>query len=153
MDKTCSLQSLVSQTNMTTITPFTIDLYDDVLALWQACEGVGLSSADERDNIQFYLERNPGMSFVAWDGEQVIGAVLCGHDGRRGYLHHMAVHPAYRRQKIGGQLVDRCLEALQAIGLQKCHLFIFTENEPGVAFWQAIGWEYRTDVAIMSKLV
>jgi len=138
---------------MITITPFTLNDYDAVIALWQICEGVGLSEADERDSIQFYLERNPGMSFVAWDGDRMVGAVLCGHDGRRGYIHHMAVHPDYRRQKIGRQLVDRCLDGLYTIGLQKCHLFIFTENEPGIAFWQAIGWQYRTDVAIMSKKV
>ncbi len=138
---------------MITITPITLNDYDAVIALWQICAGVGLSDADERDSIQYYLERNPGMSFAAWDGDRVVGAVLCGHDGRRGYIHHMAVHPGYRRQKIGGQLVGCCLDALHAIGLQKCHLFIFTENEPGIAFWQAEGWQYRTDIAVMSKKV
>ena len=138
---------------MITITPFTPNDYAAVIALWQICAGVGLSDADEQDSIQFYLERNPGMSFAAWDGDRVVGAVLCGHDGRRGYIHHMAVHPGYRRQKIGGHMVDCCLDALHAIGLQKCHLFIFTENEPGIAFWQAEGWQYRTDIAVMSKKV
>ena len=138
---------------MITITPITLNDYDAVIALWQIGAGVGLSDADERDSIQYYLERNPGMSFAAWDGDRVVGAVLCGHDSRRVYIHHMAVHPGYPRQKIGGHTVDCCLDALHAIGLQKCHLFIFTENEPGIAFWQAEGWQYRTDIAVMSKKV
>ncbi len=127
--------------------------YAAVLALWRQCEGVGLSSADEPARIEAYLARNPGMSFVAWVDEQLVGAVLCGHDGRRGYIHHMAVHPGYRRQGIGQQLVDRCLAALLAEGIDKCHLFIFTGNQTGIAFWQNGGWQYRTDIAVMSKMV
>jgi len=133
------------------ITPFTMNDYAAVLALWGQCEGVGLSSADEPERIEVYLARNLGMSFIARDGEKVIGAVLCGHDGRRGYIHHMAVHPDHRRQGIGQQLVDLCLAALLAEGIDKCHLFIFTSNEPGIAFWQNDGWQYRTDIAVMSK--
>ena len=135
------------------ITSFTMNDYAAVLALWGQCEGVGLSSADEPERIEVYLARNLGMSFIARDGEKVIGAVLCGHDGRRGYIHHMAVHPDHRRQGIGQQLVDRCLAALLAEGIDKCHLFIFTSNEPGIAFWQNGGWQYRTDIAVMSRMV
>ena len=75
--------------------------YTPVIALWELSDGVGLSSADSPEAIQFYLERNPGMSFVAKQDGMVVGAVLSGHDGRRGYIHHLAVHPDYRRQGIG----------------------------------------------------
>ena len=92
-------------------------------------------------------------SFVAKDGSTVIGAVLSGHDGRRGYIHHLAVHPDYRRQGIGQQLIDHCFAALLAIGIQKCHLFIFKENQSGIAFWEGTGWSYREDIAVMSKMI
>ena len=133
------------------IEPFNIDRYDDVHALWHRCPGVGLSSADARDNIDSYLERNPGMSFIAIAGTDVIGTILGGHDGRRGYIHHLAVDNAYRRQGIGKQLVKRCLAALEEAGIQKCHLFIFHENEGGIAFWLMNGWELRQDIMVMSK--
>ena len=136
---------------MMKIHPFTIEKYDAVIALWQQNEGVGLSSADKRENIQFYLERNPNMSYVVQDGDSVVGAILCGHDGRRGFIHHLAVHPDYRRQWIGSQLVNRCLDELETVGIQKCHLLIFHKNESGIAFWQNEDWELRQDVYIMSK--
>ena len=78
------------------IREMTIDDYDEVFALWQVSEGVGLSTADERDEIAIYLHRNPGTSFVALDGGQLVAAVLCGHDGRRGYIHHLAVKKSHR---------------------------------------------------------
>jgi N-acetylglutamate synthase len=136
-----------------TITPFTMSDYDPVIALWQMSDGVGLSDADSPEKIQFYLERNPGMSFIARQEGVIVGAVLSGHDGRRGYIHHLAVHPDYRRQGIGQQLIDHCLAALHAIGIQKCHLFIFTDNRSGIAFWQSTGWSYRQDIAVMSKMI
>jgi putative acetyltransferase len=95
------------------IRPFTMVAYDRVLALWQQCEGVGLSEADSRESIQAYLSRNPGMSFIATGDGAVVGAVLCGHDGRRGYIHHLAVHPQSRRRSVGRRLVEQCLRALQ----------------------------------------
>ncbi|MBN2004426.1 MAG: GNAT family N-acetyltransferase, partial [Anaerolineae bacterium] len=87
----------------------TLSDYNAVLALWQSSEGVGLSDADSREAIGRYLARNPGLSFTAWDGDELTGAVLCGHDGRRGYVHHLAVKPAHRRQGLGKALAARCL--------------------------------------------
>jgi ribosomal protein S18 acetylase RimI-like enzyme len=136
-----------------TISPFTIDAYDQVIDLWRQAEGVGLSSADSRESIQAYLERNPGMSFIAEQNGTLVGAVLCGHDGRRGYIHHLAVHPDYRWQGIGRQLVDRCLAALQEVGIQKCHLFIFNQNLSGIRFWESVGWTKRSDIGVISKTI
>ena len=133
------------------IQPFTINVYDRVFALWQQCEGIGLSEADSPASIQAYLNRNPGMSFIATAGGTVIGAVLCGHDGRRGYLHHLAVHPQARRRSVGRQLVDRCLGALQRAGIQKCHIFVFNQNQGGMAFWKSVGWTPRSDISLASK--
>ena len=129
------------------------DDYDEVLALWEKSEGVGLSGADSRESIARYLERNPGLSFVARDDGEIVGAVLCGHDGRRGYLHHLAVAPSHRRQGIGEALTERCLDGLRAIGIGKCHLFIFEENGAGQAFWRSVGWEDRGDIEVVSRTI
>lgn len=132
---------------------FKITDYQNVMSLWKICKGIGFSNADSKDSVQAYLRRNPGMSFVAKYQNEIIGAVLCGHDGRRGYLHHLAVHPAYRNQGIGRSLVDRCVSALQQIGIQKCHLFIFNSNIEGIQFWEKIGWLHRNDIGIVSKAI
>ena len=130
---------------------FRLNDFQDVIALWKSCEGIGLSSADSKDNLTTYLKRNPGMSFVARSKNAVIAAVLCGHDGRRGYLHHLAVHPDFRNQGIGRALVKKCISALQSIGIQKCHLFIFNSNRDAIRFWEKIGWSYRKDIGVVSK--
>lgn len=135
------------------ILPFVIEDYDEVFALWQKCEGVGLSSADSRQNITAYLDRNAGMSFAARDGETIVGAILCGHDGRRGYIHHLAVQENYRRHGIGRHLVKHSLAALKEESIQKCHLLIFHENEYGIAFWQSVGWTFRQDIRVMSIVI
>lgn len=133
-----------------TIRPFAIEAYDEVYALWRATPGVGLSTADGRAEIGRYLERNAGLSFVAEHDGRLVGAVLCGHDGRRGFIHHLAVRPAARRRGIGTLLVRSCLAGLQAAGIQKCHLFVFGANEEAIAFWQATGWVRRDELALMS---
>ena len=135
------------------IIELTMNHYEDAITLWRETPEVGVSSADEPEAIRFYLERNPGMSFVALAEGRLVGTILCGHDGRRGYIHHVAVHPEYRRQGIASQLVDRGLAALKEIGISKCHLFIFPQNQSGIAFWETMGWDFREDVRIMSKFM
>lgn len=136
-----------------TVAEFTMDAYEPVYRLWERCEGIGLSSADSRPSIQIYLERNPGLSLIAYDGQTVVGTILCGHDGRRGYIHHLAVLSAYRRRGIGRLLVDKSLAALQSCDIQKCHLFIFHDNTDGIDFWKSIGWTYRQDIGVVSKII
>ncbi len=135
------------------ITQFDISNYDEVFALWKQCEGVGLSSADSRESIEKYLERNPGMSFVASSSGKIVGVILAGHDGRRGYIHHLAVHPDYRRRGLARCLVDRSIEVLREYGIQKCHLFIFKDNHSGLAFWENIGWKCRFELSVVSKQI
>lgn len=132
------------------IRPMDVTDYAAVRNLWESCEGVGLNDADQPEALKAYLERNPGMSCVALAGGRVVGAALCGHDGRRGYLNHLAVSPAHRQQGIARRLVAHCLAALQTAGIAKCHLFIFTTNTAGRHFWQHIGWELRNDLAVAS---
>jgi len=124
--------------------------YDAAIDLWKRCPGVGLSSADEREAIAAFLEKNPGLSFASWEGEVLAGTSLCGSDGRRGYLYHVAVDPAYRRRGIGSSLAKASLAALSATGIRKCHLFVLADNESGAAFWSAAGWASRGDIAVFS---
>ena len=135
------------------IQSMTVDDYDEVTSLWRASEGIGLSSADSREGIARFLERNPGLAFVARCGPDLAGAVMVGDDGRRGYLYHLAVAPAYRRQGIGQGLVERCLEGLRRSGIEKCHIFVYGANQAGKAFWQQAGFQERTDLVIMSHSI
>lgn len=130
---------------------FRIEDYDAAIELWRNTEGVGLSSADSRERIAIYLQRNPGSSFIARSGDEVIGAVLCGHDGRRGYLHHLAVSAAWRGRGVGRALTAACLAGLQAVGIDKCHLFVFADNQTGRDFWTHEGWKERLDLMLVSK--
>ena len=132
------------------IRPFEISDHAAAVQLWQITEGIGLSESDSPENMAAYLKRNPGMSFAAVSGEALIGAVLSGTDGRRGYLHHLAVDPAWRGLGIGRQLVAHCLQALRRAGLPKCHLFLFRANRSGRQFWEHIGWSLRSDLDVVS---
>ena len=124
--------------------------YEAMYALWLGCEGIGLSASDSQEQIGLYLARNPGMSFVAEVNGRLAGTILGGHDGRRGFIHHTAVHPDFRHQGIGQQLVATCLAALQAAGVLKCHIFVHRTNEAAQAFWRAVGWDDRGDLHLMS---
>jgi ribosomal protein S18 acetylase RimI-like enzyme len=133
--------------------PFTMEDYDGAIALWKAAEGIGLSEADSRENIAHFLSHNPGMSHVAEEDGNIVGAVLCGTDGRRGFLHHLAVSRSHRRSGVGRALVDRCLASLKAAGMRKCHIFVMADNGEGLRFWTGIGWEERTTLKVMSHNV
>jgi N-acetylglutamate synthase len=119
--------------------------YEQVYALWGSDPGISLNECDSRPNIANYLNRNPGMSFVALEGRELVGAVLCGHDGRRGYLHHLVVAPAHRRRGIGGALFKRCLARLAELGIAKCNLFTMTDNAAARSFWRAAGCAEHPD--------
>ncbi|MDD3243512.1 MAG: GNAT family N-acetyltransferase [Eubacteriales bacterium] len=125
----------------------TMNDYDGVYALWQGTAGMGLRGADDsREGIARYLLRNPGTSFVAVEQERIVGAILCGHDGRRGMIYHTAVAGDWRGCGIGGALVDAALAALRAQGIRKVALVAFAHNEAGNAFWQARGFRLRKDL-------
>ena len=136
-----------------TIHEMDITDYDQIYQLWESSENIGLSKADSRYGITRFLERNPGMSYVAWKEDVLVGTVLCGHDGRRGYIHHLMVHPDHRRQGIGQSLASRCMFALTRIGIQKCHLFVFEDNIGGIKFWENLGWTKRVELTMMSHVI
>ncbi len=126
------------------------DDYDQCHALWEAAPGVRLVKADSREAITAFLLRNPGMSFLCTEGDAFVGTAMCGHDGRRGYIYHVAVRPEYRGRHIGTALVERCLSALRAEGIDKCHVFVVADNALGNSFWRSF-WTKREDIALYSK--
>ncbi len=131
---------------MITIRSMTLDDYDTVIELMRSTPGISLRDADSREATARYLERNPGMSFVAEAGGALCGCVMCGHDGRRGYLQHLIVLPEYRQRGIAHELVERCLECLDALGIYKCHLDVMKSNETAGRYWHRQGWTLREDI-------
>ena len=125
--------------------------YEAVEALWKASPGVGLSPTDTREGVVRFLERNRGSSFVAFREGALVGAVLCGHDGRRGFISHLAVESSSRRLGLGRALVERCIGALRESSIDKAHIFVFAENEKAVAFWKKIGWGERSELVMLSR--
>lgn len=121
--------------------------YEKVHALWMSIQGFAIRSIDDsREGVARFLNRNPGISVVAVEDGQVVGAILCGHDGRRGCLYHVCVAKGYRRRGIGKAMVVHCMEALQREKISKVSLIAFTENDIGNAFWKEIGWCERLDL-------
>ena len=129
-----------------------LDDYDNVYALWLGCSGMGLNNLDDsREGIAKYLARNPDTCFVAVEQGNIIGAILTGHDGRRGYISHTAVSPAHQRQGIGKQMVETALNALKAQGINKVSLVVFAYNDKGNTFWEKMGFIQRSDLIYRNR--
>ena len=121
--------------------------YDAVRSLWMTIKGFAIRSMDDsREGVDKFIERNPGFSTVAIEDGQIVGAILCGHDGRRATLYHVCVAESYRKRGIGKAMVVRCMEELQKDGINKVALIAFTHNDVGNAFWKEIGWTEREDL-------
>ena len=124
-----------------------IEDYDNVFALWKTIKGFGIRSMDDsKEGIERFLKWNPGLSVVAEEEGKIVGAILCGSDGRRGCLYHVCVHKDYRRQGIGKTMVIWCMEKLKELQINKVSLIAFTQNDIGNAFWKEIGWTKREDL-------
>jgi N-acetylglutamate synthase len=119
------------------------------LELWRTCEGVGLGEGDSSAELSTFLERNPNSSWVATLAEgDLIGAVLAGHDGRRGFLYHLAVLADYRRQGVASALVEHALSSLRGLGICKYHVMVFRNNQAAQVFWDRMGWRLREDIDV-----
>lgn len=115
--------------------------YAAVVALWEISEGVEVAEGDDRETIVAYLGRNPGLSRVALSEGAIVGAVLCGHDGRRGLIYHLAIAAAHRGRGIGRTLVDECLAGLRGVGIKRALILVADGNQRGREFWRACGFE------------
>lgn len=131
-----------------------IDDYDEIYSVWTACSGMGLNSVDDtKEGIAKLLERNPETCFVAKENNKVIGAIMVGNDGRRGYIYHTAVHPRYQKQGVGTALVETAVESLKSLGITKVNLVVFARNKSGNAFWEKIGFTTREDLVYRNKTI
>jgi ribosomal protein S18 acetylase RimI-like enzyme len=120
---------------------FSISDYDAALELWERVEGLEIAEGDDRESVTQFLARNPGLSKVATDGAAIIGVALCGHDGRRGYIYHLAVDPIYQGAGLGKRLMDECLDGLRRAGLKRALILVANDNPRGRKFWRRCGWE------------
>jgi N-acetylglutamate synthase len=130
-------------TSVFDLRPMTVADIPDALALWDGMPGLSLFPSDSVEGITGYLDRNPGLSVVLRVGGRLVGAALAGHDGRRGFLHHVAVAPDYRRRGLGRAMVEWCLGRLVAAGIGRCLIFVNAGNEDAKAFWRRVGWDDR----------
>ena len=125
----------------------TIEDYEGVYALWKKIKGFGIRSIDDsKEGVARFLKRNPTTSVVAEKDGRIVGSILCGHDGRRGWLYHVCVDEDYRRHGIGKRMVVFAMKALKEEKINKVSLIAFTENDIGNAFWNTIGWTERLDL-------
>ena len=129
------------------IRSMTISDYEQVYDLWKTIKGFAMRSVDDsKEGVSSFLNRNPKTSVVAVEDDKVVGAILCGHDGRRGCMYHVCVHPKYRRKGIGKEMVVYAMKRLQEEGINKVALIAFTSNDIGNTFWKQIGWTKREDL-------
>lgn len=128
--------------------------YDEIYALWMSCVGMGLNSLDDsKDGIAKFLERNPETCFVATIDEKIVGVIMVGTDGRRGYIYHTAVHPDFRKQGIAKALVNTALSAVERLGIGKVALIVFGRNQVGNEFWESMGFTARQDIVYRNKSI
>jgi len=123
------------------IREFSINDYDAAIELWQRVEGLEIAEGDDREGVAQFLARNPGLSRVATDGSGIVGVALCGHDGRRGHVYHLAVDPAYQGRGLGKRLLDESLAALRRTGVKRVIIMVADDNLSGRQFWKGSGYE------------
>ena len=129
------------------IRPMTIEDYPEVYKLWMRIGGFGIRSIDDsREGVERFLNRNPGISVVAEADGKLVGAILCGHDGRLGCMYHVCVRRSYRKRGIGKNMATACMRALQAEKISKVHIIAYKTNEVGNAFWKGESWTYREEL-------
>jgi N-acetylglutamate synthase len=130
---------------------FLIDDYAAALELWKRVDGLEIAEGDDETSVGQFLARNSGLSRVAVDGSRIVGVALCGHDGRRGHIYHLAVDPNYQGLGLGKRLVDECLDGLRRTGVQRAIILVAHDNQPGREFWKRCGWEEIPGAMAMGK--
>jgi ribosomal protein S18 acetylase RimI-like enzyme len=128
-----------------TIRQMTLPDYEDAYSLWSKTEGIDLDEEDDYEAIEIYLNRNHGLCFVATINENLIGTLLCGHEGRRGLMRHLCVATEFRNKGIAKALISKCLKALAGAGIRKGNTFVLKSNIQGRHFWEHMGFHYHED--------
>lgn len=128
-----------------------ISHYKNLIMFWKQCKEIELTIGDSKDSLKNYLKRNPGMSYVCIDKNgKIIGTILCGHDGRRGFIYHLAVSKKYRNKSIGKTLTDLSLTKLKSAGIKRCMIMVIDENKSGKDYWEKTGWKKRNELILYS---
>lgn len=131
---------------MTEIREMNLADYESVIALMKKTPGICVRNADSYEATARYLARNPGLSFVAEETGTIVGCLMCGHDGRRGYLQHLIVAPEYREKGIARKMISLCIERLESLGIVKSHIDVLVTNRSAIEYWQKLGWKKRDDI-------
>ena len=129
---------------------FSINYYNQALELWKKSEGIGLSSSDDIDDLEIYIQHNQDYSFLALLDGEVIGTILAGHDYRRAYIYHFVVDENYRKRGIGKLLLEKSLSKLKNMGIVKCHIAVYKDNMGAKSIWEKVGFKLRYDLDMMS---
>jgi N-acetylglutamate synthase len=130
---------------------FLIGDYEAAVELWKRAEGIEIAEGDDKGSVVQFLKRNPGLSRTAIDGSTVVGVSLCGHDGRRGHIYHLAIEPKYQGQGLGKRLVEECFDRLRDVGIQRAIILVANDNPRGRDFWLRCGWEELPGAMAMGK--
>ena len=120
---------------------FCVDDYDPALELWRSVEGLEVAEGDDREGVAQFIARNPGLSRVATDGSRTVGVALCGHDGHRGHIYHLAVDPAYQGRGLGKRLLGECLQGLRRTEVKRVIIMVADDNLRARKFWKRCGYE------------
>ncbi len=137
-----------------TIRFMTIADYEGIYDMWIHTPGMGLNNLDDsKEGIDKFLKRNPTTCFVAEENGRIIGVIMSGHDGRRGFIYHTTVRPDCRKQGLGRELVNHAMEALEKEGIHKVALVVFGRNEIGNAFWEKLGFTTREDIVYRNQCI
>ena len=128
---------------------FRLSDYDAAVNLWGQAEGIEIAEGDSKEEVARFLLQNPNLSRVAESGETIVGVALCGQDGRRGYIYHLVVAPAYHKLGVARQLVSECLDRLRPLGLKRALILVADDNPGGRAFWRRCGWEEVPGARVM----
>ncbi len=126
--------------------------YDELTALWNSFPGTTMTGADSRKDFEKFLSRNGDYCFSGFENANLIGSVMAGNDGRRGYIYHLAVGQSQQGKGTGMKLMTASENALKDAGIEKIHLFIYTDNT-AIEFYEKTGWHRRSDIAVMSKVL
>ena len=131
------------------INKFSMEYYDDVIQLWTKA-GINVSSSDSKEEIERMLIRNPDLFLIGIIKDKIVAVVMGGFDGRRGYVHHLAVDPKYQRSGYGTRLMSKLNENFRQKSIHKIHLFVEKRNIEAMNFYRTLGWEIRDYLAMMS---
>lgn len=126
--------------------------YNCLVKLWSSFPGNAMTGADSGEGFSLFLKRNGAYCFTAFESEEIVGSVMAGEDARRGYIYHLSVKRDLHRSGTGSALMDKAEAALHDAGIEKLHLFIYSDN-PAIEFYKKTGWHLREDIEVMSKVL